>query len=136
MTLTPCPDLSAAAWINASDQPWYRLAAFGPSVFPAYARLRFLPDPAHDGQPESDVERADDAPSDIAQLRDVLQTLAPHTRTPDDCYVCLWDGWGWTIRGGDGAWTLAREDRPASDVPLLASPPACLGHAGCSGSVP
>jgi hypothetical protein len=33
----------------------------------------------------------------------VLETLACYTRTPDECYFCVWDGWGLDIEGGDGA---------------------------------
>src|SRR5262245_1538655 len=50
MTLTLCEDASAAAWITSSDLPWQQLVAFGPAGFQAYARLRFLPDPAYAGQ--------------------------------------------------------------------------------------
>lgn len=75
---------------------------FGPAGFPAYARLRFLPDPAFAGQREHDVETDEDGPSETALLRTVLETLARHTGTPDDCYFCLWEGWGdiWGDQGG------------------------------------
>jgi hypothetical protein len=122
MALTPSSDLSAAKWITASDQSWQRLAGFGPSGFAAYARLRFLPDPAFEGQSENDVDLTDDAPSETAQLRAALEVLARHTRTPDDCYFCLWDGWGWTVEGGDSAWALSREQPPTAE-PMLTSPP-------------
>lgn len=94
MTLTRCSELSAAGWITASDQPWEQLVTFGPLGFPAYARLRFIPDPAYEGQSENDVDLDDGAPSETALLRAVLEVLTQHTRTPDDCYFCLWDGWG------------------------------------------
>lgn len=102
MALTHCSDLSAAGWIMAGDRPWQHLVSFGPPGFPAYARLRFLPDPAYEGQGENDVVVDGDAPSETAQLRAALEALARHTRTPDDCYFCLWDGWGSDIAGGDG----------------------------------
>lgn len=124
MTLTPCSDLAAADWITASDQPWQQLIGFGPPGFPAYARLRFLPDPAHEGQSENDVELDDDAPLQTVQLRAVLQALTRHTRTPDNCYFCLWDGWGWTVHGGDGAWTLDPErDTTPAELLLSSAPP-------------
>ena len=100
MSLTPCSDVSAAAWITHSDLPWHRLVTFGPSGFEAYARLRFLPDPVHPGQPEIAID--DDAPSEHQLLRAALDVLGRQTRTPDDCYFCLWDGWGSDIYGGDG----------------------------------
>ncbi len=86
-----------------SELPWQRLVGFGPAGFPAYARLRFLPDPAYEGQSESEARIDDDAPvAESVQLRAVLETLTGRTRTPDDCYFCLWDGWGSDIWGGDG----------------------------------
>jgi hypothetical protein len=102
VTLTPYADVSAAAWITSSDLPWQQLVAFGPSGFEAYARLRFLPDPTYPGQSESDLDA--DAPSVHELLRTTLEVLRQHTRAPDDCYFCLWDGWGADIVGNGGAW--------------------------------
>ena len=125
MALTPCSDLSAADWIAADDQPWHQLIGFGPAGFPAYARLRFLPDPAYAGQSENDAVGIDDGPPELMQLRAVLAVLARHTSTPQDCYFCLWDGWGWTVGGGEGSWSLDRE-RPVADDGFSVSvgPPA------------
>lgn len=127
MALIPCPDLSAAGWITGSDQPWEQLVGFGPGGFPAYARLRFLPDPAYEGQSENDVD-VDDAQDETAQLRVALETLARHTRTSDDCYFCLWDCWGADIEGGDGARTLDYRTGTVSRGPLIAPafPPSVL----------
>jgi len=71
---------------------------FRPFGYGGYARLRFLPDPAFDGQSECDVE-GDAERSDEEQMRMLLEVLATHTRTPEDCYFCLWDGYG-DIHGG------------------------------------
>ena len=127
MALIPCPDLSAADWIAASDRPWDQLVTFGPAGFPAYARLRFLPDPAYVGQRGNDVV-VDDAPTEASQLRVALGTLARHTRTPDDCYFCLWDGWGSDIEGGDGARIVDLQSGAVSKGPLIAPafPPSVL----------
>jgi hypothetical protein len=84
----------------SSDLPWQQLITFGPSGFEAYARLRFLPDPVYAGQPEIEID--DDASSEHELLRTTLEVLRQHTRAPDDCYFCLWDGWGSDIYGGDG----------------------------------
>jgi hypothetical protein len=93
VVLTPCSDLSSADWIVSSDLPWERLVGFGPSGFAAYARVRFLPDPAFAGQSENDVD-VDPAYSDNEQLRMLADVLAARTTTPQDCYVCVWDGYG------------------------------------------
>ena len=102
MKLTACSDLSPADWITGSELPWQQLAGFGPSGFTAYARLRFLPDPAYDGQSENDVD-FDDGVSESAKLSAALQVLSRHTSTPDAYYFCLWDGWGWNEDSADSA---------------------------------
>ena len=91
--VTACSDLSAADWITGSDLPWQQLVGFGPSGFTAYARLRFIPDPAYEGQSENDVDIGDGV-SESAKLSAALQVLSRHTSTPDAYYFCLWDGWG------------------------------------------
>jgi hypothetical protein len=135
VTLTPCSDLSAARWLCTSTRPWDRLVGFGPDGLPAYARLRFIPDPSYEGQSENDREDDDDAPPETTQLRRVLETLARHTRTPQECYFCLWDGWGVSLDGagvmsvGDGAVTEddgAEQPDPAA-VPGFAPAPSPSG---------
>jgi hypothetical protein len=120
VALIPCSDLSAADWITASDRPWRQLAGFGPGGFPAYARLRFLPDPAYVGQEEGDLDVEIDDVDEVTALRVALETLTRHTRTPDDCYFCLWDGWGTDIMGGDGARVLDYQTGTVSKGPLIA----------------
>jgi hypothetical protein len=56
MPLAVCSDLSPADWIVASDVPWPRLVTIGPAGFSAYARVRFIPDPSHDGQREIEAD--------------------------------------------------------------------------------
>lgn len=94
VTPTPCTDLSAADWLTNSDLPWAQLVTLGPAGFPAYARLRFIPDPVYAGQSENDVELDGDHPSERTPLHDALALLTPHTTTPNDWYVAYWDGWG------------------------------------------
>ena len=100
MTLKPLVDVSVAQWLTTSTLPWQRLVTFGPSGFEAYARLRFLPDPAFKGQREGE----EGVPS-LAwdeQLSMVVASLAPHTRTPELCYFCVWEGWGARAAGWTG----------------------------------
>jgi hypothetical protein len=94
MALTLCTDLSPADWLVASDLPWGRLVTFGPAGFAAYARLRFIPDPVYEGQSEADAYVDDDSPPATEVLHMALDLLSEQTTTPDDCYCCLWDGWG------------------------------------------
>ena len=57
-----------------------------------YARLRFIPDPRRPGQVEADAVKS--GPSEREQLCAGLAVLGEHTETPDDCFFCIWDGWG------------------------------------------
>jgi hypothetical protein len=91
VTLAFCRELSAADWISHSDLPWPQLVGFGPAGFDVYARLRFLPDPARPGQRENDVEVEDWRHGQLTRLFEVLAT---HTATPEQCYFCVWDGFG------------------------------------------
>lgn len=130
VALTPCSDLSAAGWIMFSDRLWQQLVCFGPEGFPAYARLRFLPDPAYEGQSENDVDVDEDAPTETALLRAALQTLARHTRTPEDCYFCLWEGWGSELQGGGGVFVADWQTRTVRPGPRRAPfPPSVLARA-------
>jgi hypothetical protein len=71
VTLTFCSDVSAADWITASGAPWQRLVTFGPPGFAAYALLR-----------------------SSEQLGTLVDVLSGHTVDADDCYFCVWDGFG------------------------------------------
>jgi len=91
MTLIYCPDVSPADWIVRSDVPWQQLVEFGPAGFDAYARLRFLPDPVRPGQNENEAVREDWRDHQLPVLFDVLAT---QTAAPDDCFFCVWEGFG------------------------------------------
>jgi len=93
VTLQYCTDVSAADWIVQADIPWTQLLEFGPPDFPAYARLRFIPDPTPPGQAEGDVDIAEDHPSDMQQTQRALDHLRHFTATPEDCYFCVWEGY-------------------------------------------
>ncbi|WP_424805518.1 hypothetical protein [Rhodococcus sp. 27YEA15] len=97
MGLTVCTDVAAANWLIRQPVPWHHLAVKGPIGFPSCARLRFLPDPAFDGQRESAAHYPDGGPGESEQITVVLETLSAFTTTPDDCYFCFWDGWGMSV---------------------------------------
>lgn len=88
MTLVQCSDLSPAGWLVDQGQgdDWAHLAARGPKGFPAYARLRFLPDPTYNGQSTNEVdfnEGFDEPPPIEAELIGVvLAILAPTPSRP------------------------------------------------------
>lgn len=87
-------DAAAAEWLLEQDLPWYRLAARGPLGYPAYARLLFIPDPSFPGQQTSNVAFAQHALSEQDEVGVALEILSEYTATPDECYFCLWNGWG------------------------------------------
>ena len=124
-----CSDLSPADWITHSDVPWNQLVTFGPDVFPAYARLRFIPDPTAPGQSENDARVGEGHPTDDEQLRTLVGALLDHTATPNDLYFCLWEGWGLdggaVYMRGDGTRTVEPPSFPAH---VLAAPRVEVPH--------
>ena len=54
--------------------------------------MRFLPDPAYEGQSENDVDW-NAVPCASDQWVALLELLSAHTRTANECYFCLWEGW-------------------------------------------
>lgn len=110
MTLTFCWDLWATDWIAHSDLPWPQLVGFGPACFDSYARVRFLPDPVRPGQSENDVE-AEDWRTD--QLPRLFEVLANHTATPEDCYFCVWEGFGAVALEADDAGYVDHQNHAA-----------------------
>ncbi len=93
MSLAICSDVSPAGWIVTSVVPWARLVTFGPAGFPAYARVRFIPDPTHPGQQEWEAD-LDASPGEVEQWRALLELLAMETSHSSACYFGLWEGWG------------------------------------------
>lgn len=94
VAITWSSETSQGDWLGASGAPWWQAATFGPAGFAAYARVRFIPDPDEPGSAEADVELADTHPSDFTQMRVALGVLARFTRTPQDCWFAVWEGWG------------------------------------------
>lgn len=92
MAITWTSETAGADWLGATGAPWWQVVGFGPPVFQAYARLRYVPDPAFPGQREAEVDRADDLPPDLQQALSALDVLHRYTRTPGDCWFAVWEG--------------------------------------------
>jgi len=92
MTLRPLADVSAADWLVEDDASPLLRANLGPSGFESYVRVLHSPMEHVDERYEGHLEDA--------LLRALCEILAAHTRTPDDCYFGLWDGYG-DLYGGD-----------------------------------
>lgn len=137
MVLSWSADVWPADWLTDGDPDVWQLINFGPAGFADYARLRFIPDPTAPDQSETDVDDADVPESEVALVRGVLDVLAAHTTTPDDCYFCLWEGWGSTLRGGDVTRIANPETRtvtrgpttaPAFDLTILDGPKVSIPY--------
>jgi hypothetical protein len=94
-------DLSAAAWLSETDAGPERLITFGPSTFPVYARLRYLPDPVRPGMDEAEAQVPPGHVTDISAARTALKALAKYSASVDSCYVCVWEGLGTPLRDSD-----------------------------------
>lgn len=93
MGIELCDAATAAEWLLTQDLPWYRLAARGPTGYPGYARIRFVPDPSFPGQTPCDVDFVPGGLSEKDQVGVALKILTRYTTTPDECYFCMWNGW-------------------------------------------
>ncbi|MGL4174804.1 MAG: hypothetical protein ACRCSN_01905 [Dermatophilaceae bacterium] len=93
MSFTFCTETRAADWLLRSTTPREQLLCFGPAGFEAFARLRYIPDPAEPGQHEADAAVAGGHASDLERTRQALHLLAAFTSTPQECYFSLWDGY-------------------------------------------
>jgi hypothetical protein len=90
--LTLCSDPRPAGWLVGSGTPFEQLVLFGPDVFAASARVLLIPDPTRPGMDETDAVVADDHPPELVQVQRAVRRLAGFTGTPDDAYVCVWEG--------------------------------------------
>lgn len=99
MTVTPCENATPADWITASELPWNQVVTFGPAGFPAYARLRLLPDPTYAGQSENSAEPSISPLTEREYLQAALSVLRGYTTTPDDVFLAFWDGYGFKMPG-------------------------------------
>ncbi|WP_155290367.1 barstar family protein [Rhodococcoides fascians] len=88
-----CSDASAGKWLNDQRLDWSALAARGPIGYAAYARVRFIPDPAFPGQRTGGIEFEQKELSEKGQVGVAIDIVSRYTTTPDECYFCMWDGW-------------------------------------------
>lgn len=117
------PEVSHADWFARSGEPWTQLCSIGPSRFSRYARLFHPLRPGADpDDPDELVNLEGDLASEV--LLRLLRVLERHTTTPQDCYFCLWEGFG-DIHGGLSVGLLyATDDPPRADGQPPVVPPA------------
>jgi hypothetical protein len=87
--MRPEADVSLAAWWAEGDDPWDLLCTIGPRGYASYAQVLVPLDDTAAARVPAGPGNHDDR-----TLGAVLDGLAGHTATPDDCCWCLWDGWG------------------------------------------
>jgi hypothetical protein len=126
MTLRPLTDLSAADWLMDDPAAASLRSRLGPSGFEAYVRV------LHSATGDGDrLEGHLDAPL----LAALVDDLARHTATPDDCFFALWEGYG-DIHGGEAAGFLTAFSGPprwpgrifTKEKPAAPPPPAFPPH--------
>ncbi|MGC5259384.1 hypothetical protein ACPXCG_23850 [Gordonia sp. DT218] len=120
MTVHPYPDQGPADWLK--KHYWSRFAVRGPQSFAQYARLRFTPDPQCDGQPYADLE-AVEGPAEIWQLGIIVDMLAQHTSTPQECFYAIWSGWSGLNAHGAATFAI-----PGRSYSLFRGTAHCLPH--------
>lgn len=115
--LRPSLRFDEADWLEPLLAPFAScVAAVVPYGFAAYARI------AHSDDPFSDVSVPE--PGNLAHdlLQPLCSNLAEHTRTPDSCWFCLWDGHGWLNDRSTGTITFLRKDAAPQEASLPEEP--------------
>lgn len=102
MTLTPLSDFSPAGWFLNDTAAVALRTRLGPSGLGAYVRVLHAAG--------GDGERME-GHLDTAHLGPLIDVLAGHTATPDDCYFALWEGYG-DIHGGEATGFLTAFSGP------------------------
>ena len=72
-----------------------------------------------DDPPPSGAARPRKGTLDAADAAALIEIMRQHTSTPERCWFCLWDGYGW---GGSAVAVLRSSDSPASTPPAPVDP--------------
>ena len=118
-TLVPAGDFAHARVLHrprngADDIRWTDVAASSGQLLRAETQFNELlgwhADADHQSppQPWREPDHGSLRPSECAA---VAAVLARHTTTPERCWFCLWEGYGWLGRLGEGAPRVALEHR-------------------------
>ncbi len=72
-------------WLDAGLEPFtFTPRAIVPTGFAAYARIFHTAHPPLVGS------------LTLEEVTATVNVLRPHTETPQDCWFCYWEGYGWT----------------------------------------
>lgn len=83
---------------------WADIATWSGREIHALAQFKHLsrPLPGSDTQPKPWYLEPNDGDPPPEVLSPLRRILARHTRTPDSCWFCLWEGWGQLNQGATG----------------------------------
>ena len=91
---------------------WATVAAWSGRTIHALAQWGSLSDPATAADPVPPFEAPPDKDGlDPVGLSTLCDVLAVHTRTPDDCFIGVWEGYGWPVQEWAGPDVLDLENR-------------------------
>ena len=104
------------AWAASDrrDTPvrWDAVAAWSGRTIHALAQWETLAAPATDvDRPPPFVAPPDADGLPAASLSALLEVLAAYTSTPDDCFIGVWEGYGWLVEAWAGPEVLELENR-------------------------
>lgn len=116
--LRPSLRFDEADWLESRLAPFAScVAAFVPDGFAAYARI-----PHREERRYSNISGPEVGNLAPDLLQALCSTLAQHTRTPDSCWFCLWDGYGWLNDRSTGTITFVRKDAASREASLPEEP--------------
>ncbi|HSI81845.1 MAG TPA: hypothetical protein VK919_14475 [Solirubrobacterales bacterium] len=94
--------LHPAGSADGGDVSWQEVAAWSGRRMHALAQFEAISRPAAgsgSGPRPFEYDPLDGEP-DPELLEALCEILAGHTTTPERCWFCLWEGWGWIDDGG------------------------------------
>jgi hypothetical protein len=110
-------DVSAADWVVEGVGEFASgVKGLLPAGFEAYARI---PHRTAAGEAMHDEPWVGELPPGL--LSALCEVLAEHTATPERCWFCLWDGWGWIWGSPSVGILVVSEDAPQTPIQV---PPA------------
>ena len=106
-----CQQLAPADWLVHSKTPWPQLRPMGHLASRRTRDFVSFPIPSSPGSGKATLRSAVDHPTDLESARRALLHLASFTDTADECYFCVWDGYG-----------MSEADPAIGHGPLLTTP--------------
>ncbi|HEV2033254.1 MAG TPA: hypothetical protein VGU71_03495 [Candidatus Dormibacteraeota bacterium] len=92
---------------------WSYVAAWNGKIAHPEMQFHAIAAPAHDRAPgpESRIYQPRDGVLSERQAGALVDLLSKHTATPDACWLCLWEGYGYLNPGATAAWLIEASPR-------------------------